>query len=325
MELSNKTGIFLKHNIVNLSVVIPTKNREKDLIGCLDSIFKQDYLPKEIIIIDQSFESSEENIKRIIPYTVKFIYIYNKNIRGLTEAKNEGASKAGEDLILFLDDDIVLLEDALKNILDVFNQDKQNEIGGIGGFILNEKPPFYSNFVKFFFYGPFSFYNDQSDFQQKALKGNKIIKLSKLVPGGASCVRKEIFNDYKFDENLSGYSYGEDSIFGYVVSKKYKLYLCSEFKVFHKRISSLRDDKQKNIQIQIVWWFYFFNRYVEKTMYNFLCYFWSMVGIMLKVLIGCYDLRLIRGASYGFRGIIQIILQKTTIESAINNCLSSLE
>lgn len=39
---------------LSLSIVIPTKNRNSDLLECVESIIHQDILPEEIVIIDQS-------------------------------------------------------------------------------------------------------------------------------------------------------------------------------------------------------------------------------------------------------------------------------
>lgn len=39
---------------MKLSIVIPTYNREKDLIECIKSIAQQTLIPQEVIIVDQS-------------------------------------------------------------------------------------------------------------------------------------------------------------------------------------------------------------------------------------------------------------------------------
>ncbi|MDD5006003.1 MAG: glycosyltransferase family 2 protein [Candidatus Omnitrophica bacterium] len=318
----NDMSAIHQKEIASLSVVIPTKNREECLLECLNSLFEQDYLPKEVIIVDQSSKDAEERIKSVIPHSINLIYVYDPKIDGATRARNIALKYVTGEFVLLLDDDVILLNNAIKNMLSIFAKDTKREIGGLGGFIVNEKPPFYFLLARMFFLGPFSFYNHQSIFQWKARKCDGLLQLSKLIPAGASCIRTEVLKEFKFDEIYSGYSYGEDSIFGYVVSSRYKLFLYSGLKFFHKRLNSPRDDSGRNIQMQIIWWFYFFNKYVKKSTYNYICYVWSIVGIILKVLIGFYDLRLLRGAVYGFRSIIRIILKRSTLENEIRNSFS---
>ena len=311
----------MRKEVVNLSVIIPTKNREKDLLECIDSLFKQEYFPKELIIVDQSFKVGvDKKLSIFIPKEVKFIYIYNPNLTGLTQAKNLGISKIRAKFVLFLDDDVILLDNALKNILDIFKQDKENKIGGIGAFIINDIPSLFIYLgVKIFCHGPFSFWNDQISFNWKAWQGGELMQRSKLIPGGASYVRAEVFKDFKFDENLNGYSHGEDSIFGYLASSRYKLYLSTKFKVFHKELSNATKDKGKNIERQIVWWFYFFNKYVKKTVFNEICYIWSIIGILFKILIRCYDLDFLKGVFFGLKSVFGVVFNKIPIEKQMKN------
>ena len=68
---------------MNLSVVVPTKNRPLELRNFLSSLWKQKLLPNQLIIIDQSIDSkSYNNIKdlfsKLKPNT-KLIYIHDIN------------------------------------------------------------------------------------------------------------------------------------------------------------------------------------------------------------------------------------------------------
>ena len=308
---------------VDISVIIPTKNREKDLLECLDSLFKQDYLPKEIIIVDQSIKERREKIKSVIPSSVSLIYIYDPKITGATQARNIALNYIKSDLVLLLDDDVILLDNALKNMLNIFSNDKNNHIAGLGAYIVNQRLSFINYLgVKIFCHGPFSFWNDHITFYYKARRHSNFVQRSKIIPAGASCVKAKVFKEFSFDENLVGYTHGDDAIFGYLASSKYKFSLTTEFKVYHKELSNATRDKKKNIERQIVWWFYFFNRHVEKTMYNIFCYLLSIIGIMVKILLySLHSLKLFRGSFYAIRRIVMIIFKKSTLEEEIKDCL----
>ena len=47
---------------MQVSVIIPTYNREKELKTCLNSILHQTKLPKEVIIVDDSDNDKVENV-----------------------------------------------------------------------------------------------------------------------------------------------------------------------------------------------------------------------------------------------------------------------
>ncbi|MFC1709282.1 glycosyltransferase family 2 protein [Candidatus Omnitrophota bacterium] len=304
---------------IDLSVIIPTKDREQDLLECLDSLFKQKFFPREIIIVDQStIKISPEKLQSIIPSSVESTYIYDPNISGATQARNIALGQAKGEKVLLLDDDIILLDNSLDNLLSIFDKDIGGEIAGVGGSATNEAPSLLQLVgVKLFCHGPFSFWNNQITFDHKAKNSSNVLMRSSIIPAGASCVKTEVFKNFRFDENLVGYTHGDDSIFGYQASSKYKFFLYSGFRFYHKKRSQATKDKGKNIERQIVWWFYFFNKYVKKTAFNTLCYAWSFFGIFLKVVISFYDLKVLRGAFRGWRRILFLIVKKVPVDQYI--------
>lgn len=88
------------HGLV--SVIITTFNREHFLADALDSVLKQDYPAKEIIVIDDGSEESSYKLLRELPVR----YAWQPNA-GISAARNRGIGLARGELITFLDvDDI---------------------------------------------------------------------------------------------------------------------------------------------------------------------------------------------------------------------------
>lgn len=129
---------------MKFSVIIPTYNREKDLIECIQSIIEQTTLPKELIIIDDGSLPSDfvrKQKDRIQEKDIEFSY-YKKNKgierEGLSESKNTGLNLAKGEIIFFLDDDIVLQKDFLKKIIRIWEERKADKkLIGVGGWIEN--------------------------------------------------------------------------------------------------------------------------------------------------------------------------------------------
>lgn len=88
----------------NISVIIPTFNREKTILDCIDSVLNQSFPVNEIIIVDDgSTDNIEEVVASLNNNLIKFFKL-NKNA-GAQTARNQGISKANSKWIAFLDSD----------------------------------------------------------------------------------------------------------------------------------------------------------------------------------------------------------------------------
>jgi glycosyltransferase involved in cell wall biosynthesis len=83
------------------SCIIPVYNGERYLAAALESVFRQDYRPFEVIVVDDGSTDSSACIAR--SYT-KAHYIYQSN-QGVTAARNAGISASRGKFIAFLDQD----------------------------------------------------------------------------------------------------------------------------------------------------------------------------------------------------------------------------
>ncbi len=103
-----------------VSYIILTRNRKEELADALQSIQRQDYKTKEIIVIDNaSTDGTTETVKDNFP-DVKYCRM-DKNI-GTFAGRNEGIKRAKGDIIIFLDDDAVFEKtNATTAAIDKFN------------------------------------------------------------------------------------------------------------------------------------------------------------------------------------------------------------
>lgn len=103
--MGNKTPFF--------SVVIPTHNRPQMLKNAIHSVLQQTFSDYEIIVVnDGSVQSYHEVIQQFVGYPVKFIEL--PTARGVSAARNTGASFATGDWLIFLDDDDVYAKRCLE-------------------------------------------------------------------------------------------------------------------------------------------------------------------------------------------------------------------
>ncbi len=186
----------MSKNFENFCAVIPTKNRQDDLFKIITSISDQNILPEVLVIIDQSETNCKADIKKILNKKINFKYFHKTNIKSLTEAKNFSLSHIKNDIIFFLEDDIILKKNFFKAILNIF--EKKRNILGMCGILVNErKINYFSKLYNFLFLnGIFkdirpSLWNNRS--KEKFIYSNKI-------SGGISAWRKKVFKKLSFDK-----------------------------------------------------------------------------------------------------------------------------
>jgi glycosyltransferase involved in cell wall biosynthesis len=110
-----------------VSVITTTKNEEKNIRACLESIKKQTYKPLEIIVVDNhSTDKTKEIAKK---YTTT---VFDKGPERSAQ-RNFGAKKALGKYVLFLDADMVLATSVVSDCISEI----QNK--GVGGIIIPEE------------------------------------------------------------------------------------------------------------------------------------------------------------------------------------------
>lgn len=107
-----------------VSIVIPTYNREKLIIGCLNSIIKQTYNNIEIIVVDDgSTDNTEEIIRNYINRNLQFnIKYFKQKNNGAPSARNLGINQSSGDYIVFFDSDDFMESDRIEKQIKCISQ-----------------------------------------------------------------------------------------------------------------------------------------------------------------------------------------------------------
>lgn len=103
---------------MNISVVIPSFNREKTITRCIDSIAKQSLTPYEIIVVDDGSTDRTLTILEDMPY--ENLRVIKQNHRGAQAARNLGIINAKGEYIAFLDSDDEWLPEMLEETVARF-------------------------------------------------------------------------------------------------------------------------------------------------------------------------------------------------------------
>ena len=95
-----------------VSVIVPTKNNEKALSKCLLSIKQQSHPNIEIIVIDAFSTDQTRNMAEGLGAQV--IQLQGER----TKAKNYGAQLANGEYVFFVDSDMIMQPDVVRECLD---------------------------------------------------------------------------------------------------------------------------------------------------------------------------------------------------------------
>lgn len=267
----------------DVSIIIPTYNRSKDLNLTLKTVFQLSQLPKEVLIIDQSIDKKTKKVCENLQKKQKIIKYYHSSPPSITIARNLGVKNVNKksNIIFFLDDDVNLDKNYLSKIIEMFNN--YPNLKATGTFEPSKIKTKIENFGKKFF---FLSYLDKNPRIVSAY-GNtypenfdKILE-SDWLQGMNMIYKKEVFKEQKFDENLLGYTVAEDIDFSYRLSKKYpQSILITPFaKLIHRSSKIERPIDRKINYINQIDHFYFFFKNLNTSIQNKFIFLWSLFGI----------------------------------------------
>lgn len=187
-----------------LSVVVPTLNRGRFFFNTVRQILDQRLKDIELVIVDQSDveqrSANEAFIQSLRDPRITYIHLAQKN---LPNARNEALAYVSSPVVLFLDDDVLLIEeDFLEAHLSAFDDPR---VGGVTGRTIERSLHF----------------NSQTTAMHITRGGRTIINLAGtercFIPGlkGANMsFRREVFTTVGgFDRNYIGTAILEDMDF----------------------------------------------------------------------------------------------------------------
>lgn len=138
-----------------VSVVICTYNRGKYLERCIKSLKSQSYSNFEIIVVNGPSIDETDTILKKYP-DIKIIF--QRELNGLSIARNLGVEACAGEIIAFIDDDAMADKNWIRYLVDGYTDEY---IGGVGGPVLDitgKNYQFKNGFISR--YGIPSFYND---------------------------------------------------------------------------------------------------------------------------------------------------------------------
>ena len=216
----------------------------------------------------------------------------------LTSQRNEGIRKATGDLVMFLDDDVELDPDYTAEILGTFYTHK--DAMAVTGRVCVKA--FKSNILHTLFAHVFILSRGGkgkfliSGFPETYDKHITDTIQSEVLHGCNMTIKKEVFDDIQFNEEIVGGMFGEDDWFSYQMSRKYPIYY-TPFALCYDNREYSRGTQEKRTRCNII---NLIARWKERkcNVLESCAFWWSMLGfIILKVTEGFImrDLSILKG------------------------------
>jgi len=218
-----------------LALIIPTRNRPVLLSNLLRSIKEQTIQPHQVIIVDGSDQPVEAEIQQFLSHNVSYLRVFPPS---LTRQRNEGikAVNDGITLIGYLDDDTVLERDAIEAML-YFWKHSPDDVGGSSFNITNSPIRKATLFTRL--YEKLFCLNDGRQGVVLRSGAHPIISpvlkdtYTQWLSGGVTVWRRQVLEEFKYDEWFSGGAYAEDIDFSYTASRKYRLVVLRDARLQH--------------------------------------------------------------------------------------------
>lgn len=291
---------------MNITVIIPTKNRSKDLVIAVKSIVNQKLSPNQLIIVDQSDtpqskEVIQELIERLNP-AIKLTYIYDKLINGLVHAKKVGVLHSEGDIIFFLEDDIELESEYISEISAAFKNCK--DMMGCCGVVTNldQISYFYIAFFHLFHRG--IFYDARVGIHGFVNNNLATLIKSNYLSGGTSAFRAEVFSKVEFD-TVNNFFMLEDIDFSMRASYVYgnHFYINTKARLAHHMSPLNRSVYQYRYQRKLREFIVFYKKH-QSGLADYFAMLWLLTGMLIESAIVSVKSRKIGPLKGYFKGLV---------------------
>lgn len=126
-----------------ISIIVCTYNRSENVRQTLESFFEQPGLAAadyELIVVDNnSSDDTAATVEQFVNrHNVRYIF---ERRQGLSNARNRGVEESHGQIVAFLDDDVIVDQNWLKNLGACFEQTEADIVGGKSYLIFQAEPP----------------------------------------------------------------------------------------------------------------------------------------------------------------------------------------
>lgn len=284
----------MDYKLLPVSILIPTMNRPETLQRTLSTYLNTQYIPTQIVVVDQSREIGTQiaNKQLLDTYSniTECLYIH-QDVPSLTKARNIAFSACKEEIVICSDDDIDAYEDTVKNVYDEMQDDSISMIAGLDDNLdWNNSPIGY-------FLGTRSYTKRNIGHVTKSMLGRYPDKvhghvLTEWAMGYFFVIRRSLVNNWQlqWDEKLTSYAFSEDLDFSYAYylrsrENRLKCILSEKVHVKHMASKEYRISTEKEVYMYVLNRAYLSEKFQQGIVGRLACGwcdFWRLVQSVIR-------------------------------------------
>jgi GT2 family glycosyltransferase len=293
---------------VNVTAVLPTKNRAALLADTVGALLTQTVVPDEIIVVDQS--ATDEGRRLVVELVAALpearrpalVYVWDREINGAAAARNTGLDLAHGDIVVFVDDDVVPASDVIARLLDHYA--RTPELAAIAPVITNYPAPALAQrvFRDIFCLGPFRD-ERQPIYWNWPQYGGAVVPV-RMFTGAMMSFRRAALGDLRHDARYRGASVGEDiDLCWSLGARGGRLAIATDAQIVHNKAPrpAVRPECA-----QITSWAFLYDKHVPKTAGTRFAFAWYVIGALLGAVFAAVRERTwapVGSALTGLRGL----------------------
>lgn len=199
---------------MKLSVVIPTYNQSKVLPKSIDAIFSQTLSQEqyEVLVVNDGSTDETSEVVKSLQQKFNFRYFIQEN-KGAGAARNRGIKEAKNEIIVFIQDDIITVSNFLEEHLLFHQKHLQGNIAVVG----------FTTWHLDLKITPFMYWLEHGgpQFDYDRIKGKKEVDHLAFYTSNLSLKRDFLLKNGMFDESffVAGGTAYEDTEFGFRLAK----------------------------------------------------------------------------------------------------------
>ena len=268
---------------MNISVVMPTKNRAPFLVDAVRALLAQSQAPDELIIVDQSDDDTGVRLVAALVATApharqpRLVHVLDRTINGAAAARNVGFDLATGDIVVCCDDDVLPEPTVLERLLAHYRL--APEYAALAPVIINYPAPSALRRIyrAIFCLGPFR------DERQPVYWFWRRYPASARVPvrmftGAMMSFRREALDGLRHDARYKGASVGEDIDLCWTLGRRgARLAIVTDAHIVHNRAPR---PARRPEEAQIASWGFLYHKHLPRTLGVRAAFAWYVAGVL---------------------------------------------
>ena len=222
---------------MTISVIIPTHDRPGPLRLVVEALARQSHKPNELIIVNDGAGEIDDDLPAILARAGIDLKVLRRAEPSSAASRNAGLTIARGDIVACFDDDMLLDVDLLKNLSDLYRLDSAGVVAGIT-LAYRDEPETWQGMVWEAIAGALGRMRWAPRRQRCRYVRLDNRLAGKLEPAarlssGAMSLRGQVARGARFDEQLTGYAFGEDRDLSYRLGRELALFRTRQVWIRH--------------------------------------------------------------------------------------------